>query len=114
LEGEQNDYHDRMRALRDELSEKLSIVNEKINGSVKAGKDILFSHWCISKAANSDFSILARSKQGDILDLHTEEINKMQKTNLSVRNGVSSRVSEIISQSNEQVHNIHRWVSMNI
>ncbi|KAM3588845.1 Kinesin-related motor protein [Umbelopsis sp. WA50703] len=91
LEGEQSDYHDRMRALRDELSEKLSIVNEKINGSVKA----------------------ARSKQGDILDLHTEEINKMQKTNLSVRNGVSSRVSEIISQSNEQVHNIHRWVKEN-
>ncbi|KAJ2960762.1 hypothetical protein NQZ79_g3911 [Umbelopsis isabellina] len=88
---EQNDYHDRMQALRDELSEKLSIVNEKMSSSVKA----------------------ARSKQDQILDLHAEEISRMQKTNLSVRTGVSSRVSDIISQNNEQVHNINACIENN-
>ncbi|KAG2176238.1 hypothetical protein INT43_005472 [Umbelopsis isabellina] len=88
---EQNDYHDRMQALRDELSEKLSLVNEKLGSSVQA----------------------ARSKQDQVLNVHAEEISKMQRTNLSVRTGVSSRVSDIISQSNEQVQSINGWVEDN-
>jgi hypothetical protein len=57
-----------------------------------------------------DTNYTARSKQAQIMDLHAGEINKIQKTSATIRNGLSSRVSDIITQSNEQTDRVLGWV----
>lgn len=62
----------------------------------------------------SDSVKAARSKQAKIMELHTLEINKMQKTSSTVRNGLSSRVSDIIAQSQDEASSVRGWVCKNI
>jgi hypothetical protein len=82
------EYQQRSSKLNDWYEAKVATANGRISDSVKA----------------------ARSKQAKILELHTLEINKLQKTSSTVRNGLSSRVSDIIAQSQDEASSVHRWV----
>ncbi|KAI9287346.1 P-loop containing nucleoside triphosphate hydrolase protein [Umbelopsis sp. AD052] len=85
------EYQERSSRLNDEYEAKVAAANGRISDSVKA----------------------ARSKQAKILELHSLEINKMQKTSSTVRNGLSSRVSDIIAQSQDEASSVHRWAEEN-
>lgn len=88
IEKQQVEYHERAAKMREEHGDELVATNRQISESVT----------------------VARSKQAQTLALHAEEINKIQKTSATIRHGLSSRVSDIVTHSNEHKGSIHQWV----
>jgi hypothetical protein len=86
------EYHERTSKLHDEYEAKVVATNERISDSVRA----------------------ARSKQAKTLELHASEISKIQKISSTVRNGLSSRVSDIIAKSADEATSVRRWASNQI
>jgi hypothetical protein len=104
------EYHERAAKMREEHGDELVATNRQISESVTVGKSLARTlNLCMSQLPNRVL-YLARSKQAQTLALHAEEINKIQKTSATIRHGLSSRVSDIVTHSNEHKGSIHQWV----